>query len=74
MDAGGVLNSNKTNTEAAMLSTDPFKVWVDLIRKLISLNQFKRPPKVIERKIRVPKARPGGPRRNRSCVESKIDK
>ena len=26
--------------------------------------QFKRPPKVIERKIRVPKARPG-PRRNR---------
>ena len=29
--------------------------------------QFKRPPKVIERKIRVPKARPG-PRRNRSLL------
>ena len=34
--------------------------WVPV---LISLHQFKRPPKVIERKIRVPKARPM--RRNR---------
>ena len=33
-----------------------------------SLRQFKRPPKVIERKIRVPKARPNLGRRNR-CVE-----
>jgi len=45
---------------------EDFKMASDVITFRVDYApRFKKPPKVIERKIRVPKARPGGPRRNR---------